>query len=124
MMGAAFVRASAVRCITHSHIAGLDQVARRMAIRAKRWEGTVGRPDIQQFAGALQGQRARKGVFLTTSSFSAEARQYAAQIDTRIVLIDGNELGQLMITRGVGVSTATTYEVRKIDFDYFSEDNA
>lgn len=99
---------------------GLDVIY----IQAKRWEATVGRPEIQQFAGALQGQRARKGVFLTTSSFSAEARQYASLIDTRIVLIDGKELARLMITHGVGVSTAATYEVKKIDFDYFVEDGA
>ena len=94
-------------------------------VQAKRYKDTVvGRPDIQQFAGALQGQRARKGVFLTTSTFSAEARQYATLIDTRIVLIDGKELARLMIEHGVGVSTATTYEVKKIDFDYFVEDGA
>lgn len=100
---------------------GLDVIY----VQAKRYKDTVvGRPDIQQFAGALQGQRARKGVFLTTSTFSAEARQYATQIDTRIVLIDGKELARLMIEHGVGVSTATTYEVKKIDFDYFVEDGA
>ena len=99
---------------------GLDVIY----VQAKRWENTVGRPDIQQFAGALQGQRARKGVFMTTSSFSAEARQYAAMIETRIILIDGKELARLMIMHGVGVSTAATYSVKKIDLDYFTEDGA
>ena len=97
---------------------GLDVIY----LQAKRWEANVGRPEIQQFAGALQGQRARKGVFLTTSSFSAEARQYASTIEMRIVLIDGRELARLMIVHGVGVSTAATYEVKKIDFDYFIEE--
>ena len=66
---------------------GLDVIY----VQAKRWERTVGRHEIQQFAGALQGQRARKGVFITTSSFTSEARQYAAKIDSRIILIDGVE---------------------------------
>ena len=79
---------------------GLDVIY----LQAKRWERTVARPEIQQFAGALQGQRAKKGVFVTTSAFSADARDYAARIDTRIVLIDGSELAKLMIRHGVGVT--------------------
>ena len=90
-------------------------------LQAKRWEGTVGRPEIQKFAGALQGQRAKKGVFLTTSSFSAEAVQYASVIDSRIVLIDGETLAGLMIDAGVGVSKVATYEVKRLDSDYFEE---
>jgi restriction system protein len=97
---------------------GLDVIY----VQAKRWQATVGRPDIQQFAGALQGQRARKGVFITTSSFSAEARDYAARIDTRIVLIDGDELAKLMINHSVGVATAATYELKRVDSDYFIEE--
>jgi restriction system protein len=97
---------------------GLDVIY----VQAKRWTATIGRPEIQQFAGALQGQRARKGVFISTSSFSSEARDYAAKIETRIVLIDGAELANLMITHGVGVSTAATYELKKIDSDYFVEE--
>jgi restriction system protein len=98
---------------------GLDVIY----LQAKRWtSGTIGRPEIQQFAGALQGQRARKGVFITTSKFTSEARQYATSIDTRIVLIDGTELAKLMIAHGVGVTTAITYELKKVDSDYFSED--
>ena len=91
-------------------------------LQAKRWENTIGRPDIQQFAGALQGQRARKGVFITTSAFSADARQFALNIDTRIVLIDGNELARLMITHGVGVTAMAVYELKRVDSDYFIED--
>jgi restriction system protein len=97
---------------------GLDVIY----LQAKRWESTVGRPDIQQFAGALQGQRARKGVFITTSNFSADARQYAANIDTGIVLIDGNELARLMIAHGVGVTPVALYELKRIDSDYFAEE--
>lgn len=96
---------------------GLDVIY----LQAKRWEGTVGRPEIQKFAGALQGQRAKKGVFLTTSNFSSDAIEYASFIDTRIVLIDGEKLVSLMIDTGVGVSTIATYEVKRLDSDYFEE---
>lgn len=94
---------------------GLDVIY----IQAKRWEGTVGRPDIQRFAGALQGQRAKKGVFITTSNFSREAKEYASLIDTRIILIDGVRLAELMVEHNIGVSTVETYEVKKLDSDYF-----
>ncbi len=96
---------------------GLDTIY----IQAKRWQGTVGRPDIQRFTGALMGQRARKGIFITTSDFSREAREYVSHIDSKIVLIDGEQLAQLMIDYGVGVSVATIYEIKKVDSDYFSE---
>ena len=96
---------------------GLDVIY----LQAKRWEGTVGRPEIQKFAGALQGQRAKKGIFLTTSNFSNEAIEYAKFIDTRIVLIDGETLAGLMIDAGVGVTKIATYEVKRLDSDYFEE---
>ena len=85
---------------------GLDVIY----LQAKRWERTIGRPDIQQFAGALQGQRARKGVFITSSSFSAEAREYAGRIEARIILIDGTDLARLMIAHSVGVTPVAVYE--------------
>jgi len=91
-------------------------------LQAKRWEAVVGRPEIQKFAGALQGQRARKGVFITTSDFTKEAREYVSLIDSKIILIEGEELAELMIDYNVGVSIATTYEIKKIDSDYFSEE--
>jgi restriction system protein len=91
-------------------------------LQAKRWDATVGRPDIQKFAGALQGQRARKGIFITTSSFSREAIDYVSRIDTKIILIDGMRLAKLMFDNGIGVTTASTYEVRRIDSDYFADD--
>jgi len=91
-------------------------------LQAKRWENVVGRPEIQKFAGALQGQRARKGVFITTSDFTKEAREYVSMIDSKIILIDGEELAELMIDYNVGVSNATIYEIKRIDSDYFLED--
>ena len=97
---------------------GLDVIY----IQAKKWEGTVGRPEIQKFAGALQGFRAKKGIFITTSDFSKEAKEYASRIDSRIVLIDGETLWNLMIDFGLGVSTVASYEVKKIDNDYFDEE--
>lgn len=96
---------------------GLDVIY----IQAKRWESTVGRPEIQKFAGALQGQRARKGIFITTSDFSQDAREYASRIDSKIVLIDGTELAQLMIDYNLGVTSQATYSIKKIDLDYFTE---
>jgi restriction system protein len=97
---------------------GLDVVY----VQAKRWADTVGRPEIQKFAGALQGHRAKKGVFITTSGFSKDADEYAARIDTRIVLIDGRRLTELMVEHNVGVSTSATYEVKQLDSDYFGEE--
>lgn len=88
-------------------------------IQAKRWESTVSRPEIQKFAGALQGQRAKKGIFFTTSNFSKEARDYISRIDTKIVLIDGEQFSQLMIDHNIGVTPVSNYEVKKIDSDYF-----
>lgn len=88
-------------------------------IQAKRWDSTVGRPEIQKFAGALDGQRAKKGIFITTSDFSRDALDYVARIDKKIILIDGSELARLMIDFGVGVTPVVTYEVKKLDSDYF-----
>jgi len=97
---------------------GLDVIY----IQAKRWEGTVSRPEIQKFVGALAGQRAKKGVFITTSDFSKEAIIYASQMDTKIVLINGETLAQYMIDHNLGVSVQNTYEIKKIDSDYFEEE--
>ncbi|MCZ7581501.1 MAG: restriction endonuclease [Fimbriimonadaceae bacterium] len=90
-------------------------------IQAKRWEASVGRPEVQKFAGALQGQRAKKGIMLTTSSFSGDARDYVSKIENKIVLIDGAQLADLMIDHNLGVSPMASYEVKKIDTDYFTE---
>ncbi len=91
-------------------------------IQAKRWNGSVSRPDIQQFAGALQGKRARKGIFITTSDFIPSARAYVESIDSKIVLIDGAELARLMIEHSVGVTIENVYEVKRVDSDYFLEE--
>jgi restriction system protein len=96
---------------------GLDNIY----LQAKRWEGTVGRPEIQKFAGALQGYRARKGIFITTSSFTRDAQDYTQRIDSKIVLIDGQRLANLMIDHNVGVTSEAVYEVKRTDSDYFSE---
>jgi len=96
---------------------GLDTIF----IQAKRWQGSVGRPEIQKFVGALQGQRAKKGVFITTSSYTAEAIDYASRIDTKVVLIDGQLLANLMMDFDVGVSISASYIVKRIDSDYFEE---
>ncbi len=96
---------------------GLDTIF----IQAKRWQGSVGRPEIQKFVGALQGQRAKKGVFITTSNYSNEAVDYASRIDTKVVLIDGKQLAALMIDFDVGVSISSTYVVKRVDSDYFEE---
>jgi restriction system protein len=97
---------------------GLDVIY----IQAKRWQGTVGRPEIQKFAGVLQGHRARKGVFITTSDFSKEALEYSDRIESRIVLIDGLRLVKFMVDNNVGVSTSRTYDIKRIDSDYFLEE--
>lgn len=95
-------------------------------IQAKRWDPdtTVGRPEIQKFVGALAGQGAQRGLFITTASFSREAQQYAChQLATRVVLVDGQRLARLMIEYNVGVAAQTTYVVKRIDSDFFDEDN-
>lgn len=97
---------------------GLDVIF----IQAKRWESVVGRPEIQKFAGALQGQRAKKGVFIATSSFSKEARDFAAAIESRLVLIDGEDLADYMIDFGIGVAEVGSYVVKRLDSDYFSQE--
>ncbi|WP_215893474.1 restriction endonuclease [Acidithiobacillus ferriphilus] len=90
-------------------------------LQAKRWEGTVGRPEIQKFVGALHGKRARKGVFITTGTFSADAASYVQTIDPKVALVDGKQLADYMIDFGLGVSLARAYEVKRIDTDYFEE---
>lgn len=97
---------------------GLDVIY----LQAKRWENPVGRPEIQKFAGALQGQRAKKGIFITTSIFTKEAQEFASRIDSKITLVDGETLSQLMIDYNVGVNLVASYELKRIDSDYFVEE--
>jgi restriction system protein len=96
---------------------GLDVIY----IQAKRWEGTVSRPEIQKFVGALQGKKARKGIFISTSDFSKQAREYASSIESSVVLIDGEALAGLMIDYNVGTTVESSYEIKRIDSDYFDE---
>lgn len=99
---------------------GLDVIY----IQAKRWNSNnpVGRPDVQGFVGALAGHGAKKGVFITTSRFTPEAKAYTPRNETKIVLIDGEQLAQYMIDFNLGVTTESIYEVKRIDIDYFGED--
>jgi restriction system protein len=94
---------------------GLDSVY----IQAKKWEGNVSRPEIQKFVGALHGKHARKGIFITTSSFSQQARDYASMIESKVVLIDGQRLAEFMIDYDLGVSPVSSYNIKRIDGDYF-----
>lgn len=125
-MGYGGSRRDAGRAIGRSGDGGIDGIINEdklgldvIYVQAKRWEGTVGRPEIQKFAGALQGQRANKGVFMTTSSYSREATEYATSISSKIILIDGPRLAQLLVDHSVGVSTIGTYELKRLDSDYF-----
>jgi restriction system protein len=114
----------------HGGDEGVDGVIREDAlgleliyIQAKSWqEKTVGRPEIQQFIGALHGKQAGKGIFITTSKFSPEAEEYAKGVASRVVLIDGRQLAELMIEHGVGVTTRETYKIKEVDISYFSSE--
>lgn len=128
-MGYGGTRLDAGKAIGKSGDGGIDGIIKEdklgldaIYIQAKRWENTVGRPEIQKFVGALTGQRAKKGLFISTSEFSADAEDYVSRIEAKVVLIDGETLAQLMIDHGVGVSTVNIYELKKVDSDYFSEE--
>jgi restriction system protein len=97
---------------------GLDMIY----VQAKRWDNVVGRPVVQGFAGSLDGYRARKGVFITTGNFSRDAHDYVDRIDKRIVLIDGPMLARLLIDHNVGVTVASSYQIKRVDSDYFGEE--
>ncbi|MEY4730082.1 MAG: mrr restriction system protein [Pseudomonadota bacterium] len=128
-MGYGGSRADAGRAIGKSGDGGIDGIIKEdklgldvIYIQAKRWDSNpVGRPDVMQFAGALQAQHASKGIFITTSRFTDDARSYVSQIGSKIVLIDGQQVTNLMIEHDVGVATVSLYPVKKIDSDYFDE---
>lgn len=129
-MGYGGTRADAGAAIGKSGDEGIDGIIKEdrlgldaVYIQAKRWKDTVGRPEIQKFVGALHGQRAKKGIFITTSRFSQEAEDYVAKIDNKIALIDGKSLCQLMIEYDIGVATEISYAIKRIDSDYFEEDS-
>ena len=94
----------------------------KIYVQAKRWQGSVGRPVVQEFVGALHGKKARKGVIITTSHFTKEAQDYVEQIENRVVLVDGARLAELMIDHDIGVSTYHVVKLKKIDIDYFSDE--
>ena len=129
-MGYGGTQRDAARATQRSNDGGIDGIIKQdrlgldtIYIQAKKWDESrpIHRPEIQKFAGALQGVRAKKGIFITTSSFSEGAREYVATIDSKIVLIDGTELAQLMIDHGIGVTPHQTYEIKRLDSDYFGE---
>jgi len=104
--------------IIKQDVLGLDKIY----IQAKRWNGNVSRPEIQKFVGAVHGQNASRGIFITTSSFTSEAKEYAKNINSNIILIDGALLTSLMIKYNVGVQVKNIIEIKKIDIDFFEED--
>ena len=125
-MGYGGSRKEAGQAIGGSSDEGIDGIIKEdklgldiIYIQAKRWETTVGRPEVQKFAGALQGQRARKGIMITTSTFARGAEEYVKLIDSKIILVDGVQLSALMIDHGVGVTTESVFEVKRVDSDYF-----
>lgn len=125
-MGYGGSRKEAGQAIGRSGDEGIDGIIKEdrlgldiIYVQAKRWEAVVGRPEVQKFAGALQGQRARKGILITTSAFSREAMDYAKQIETKIILVDGSKLADYMIDYGIGVTSEAVYELKRIDSDYF-----
>jgi len=128
-MGYGGTRRDAGEAIGRSGDEGIDGIIKEdrlgldiVYLQAKRWENPVSRPEIQKFAGALQGQKAKKGIFITTSAFTKDAKEYAEKIESKIVLIDGEKLAQFMIDHSIGVSQVASYTIKKVDNDYFNED--
>lgn len=116
----------AARAVGHSGDGGIDGIIdedrlglETIYIQAKKWEGTVGRPEIQKFVGALMGRKAKNGVFITTSQFSSDAISFVSKIDYKVVLIDGKKLAEFMFENELGVSEVTTYHIKRIDSDFF-----
>jgi len=125
-MGYGGSRQDAGRAVGKSGDGGIDGIIKEdklgldaIFLQAKRWDGTVGRPEIQKFAGALQGQKATKGIFITTSNYSRDALDYVNQIASKIILIDGATLVRHMIDHNVGVAVAGKYEIKTVESDYF-----
>lgn len=128
-MGYGGSREEAGRAVGKSGDGGIDGIINEdrlgldaIYVQAKRWEGVVGRPEIMKFVGALAGQRATKGVFITTSGYTQEAKDYAANSQYKVVLIDGGRLADLMIEHDLGVSVAATYQLKRIDSDFFADE--
>ena len=113
-----FVKDGGIDGVIQQDRLGLETVY----VQAKRVQGTVSRPTIQSFVGAMQGEGVRKGVFVTTSSFTRDAVDYVKTIESRLVLVDGTRLAELMVDHGVGVSPLYEVSVKKVDEDYFEEE--
>jgi len=127
-MGYGGSRKDAGQAVGRSNDGGIDGIIKEdrlgldaIFIQAKRWESVVGRPEIQKFVGALQGQRARKGIFITTSAFTDDAKNYVSMIETKVVLIDGETMANYMIDFNVGISSIRSFEIKRIDSDYFTD---
>jgi restriction system protein len=128
-MGYGGSRKDAAEAIGKSGDGGIDGIIKEdklgldlIYIQAKRWDSnSVGRPDVQSFVGALNGRFAKKGIFITTSKFTQEATEYAKHLDCKVILIDGWTLAGLMIEHDVGVSVIATYQIKRIDTDYFTD---
>ena len=110
----------------HPGDGGIDGIIRQdklglesVYIQAKRWDGCVGRPDVQRFAGSLAGHQVSKGVMITTSSYSKDAIEYVRTLGIKIALIDGPQLAELMIDHDIGVKVSRSYVIKKLDTDYF-----
>ena len=128
-MGYGGSRKDAGQAIGRTKDGGIDGIIKEdrlgldiIYVQAKRWENTVGSPEVQAFAGSIEGHKARKGVFITTSKFSNAAKEFVNSIEKKIILIDGDDLVSLMIDYNVGVTEANKYIVKKVDTDYFSEE--
>jgi restriction system protein len=127
-MGYGGTRRDAGEAVDGSGDEGIDGIIKEdrlglevVYIQAKRWKDTVQRPEIQKFVGALRGQNARKGAFITTSNYPKGARQFAEGLQDKVVLIDGEMPSDLMIDQGVGVTPEAAYEIKRVDSDYFNE---
>jgi restriction system protein len=127
-MGYGGSRNDAGQAIGKSGDGGIDGIIKEdklgldiIYIQAKRWENTVPVKELRDFVGALSYKKAKKGIFITTSYFPSSAYDFVKQIEHKIILIDGNNLADLMVENGIGVSTINTYDIKKIDTDYFEE---
>ena len=127
-MGYGGSREDAGRAVGRSGDGGIDGIINEdrlgldvIYVQAKRWEGNVGEPPVRDFVGALDGEGVQKGIFITTSNFNPAAKNFAEKSSKRIILIDGDQLAQLMIEHNVGVSIEKTYEIKRVDSDYFAE---
>jgi restriction system protein len=127
-MGYGGSRTDAAQVLGKSGDEGIDGIIKEdklgldvLYIQAKRWQSSVGRPSIQTFAGSLEGKRTKKGIFITTSTYTPGALEYVKNIEKKIILIDGEYLAELMIDYNIGVSKQEEYVIKNIDHDYFIE---